>query len=338
MTALTEYDRLECSALWRAGADEQLQDVIVSIGDATLTISARNETALSHWSLPAIERLNAGELPALFCATDDKSETLEIEDDAMVEALSTIQKAIERRKPHPGRLRYFILGTGAAAVLALSIFWLPGAMISYTASVVPAAKRIAIGQSLLGNIRRVSGQPCETLVAQSALSKMNVRLLGQSGGRIVVVTSGVEQSEHLPGGIILLNKSLVEDYESPEVAAGFVLAEHQKSLNRDPLLRLLDNAGLAETFGLLTSGNISKNALDNYSESILTQAPTSVNQDDMLKLFEDAGVRSTPYAYALDVSGESTLGLIEADPVTADAARPILSDADWVRLQGICGE
>jgi hypothetical protein len=51
-----------------------------------------------------------------------------------------------------------------------------------------------------------------------------------------------------------------------------------------------------------------------------------------------ANLRTTPYAYAVDITGETTLQLIEADPMSGKETRPVLSDADWLRLQGICGE
>ena len=53
---------------------------------------------------------------------------------------------------------------------------------------------------------------------------------------------------------------------------------------------------------------------------------------------ETAEVSSAPYAYALDLTGETTLPLIEADPYAGSATgRQVLRDGDWVRLQGICG-
>ena len=58
--------------------------------------------------------------------------------------------------------------------------------------------------------------------------------------------------------------------------------------------------------------------------------------DTLLEAFSAQGVKSTPYAYALDASGETTLELIEADPFVT-SPRPVLSDGDWVALQGICG-
>lgn len=77
--------------------------------------------------------------------------------------------------------------------------------------------------------------------------------------------------------------------------------------------------------------------MSNYARHLLTQDEEPLPDETLLNGFESWSVRSTPYAYALDVTGESTLGLIEADPFASEAPPPILSDADWLRLQGICG-
>ncbi len=54
MTALTEYDRLECAAVWRAAPEAQRRDVFVSVGDATLVITDNADRVLAHWSLAAV--------------------------------------------------------------------------------------------------------------------------------------------------------------------------------------------------------------------------------------------------------------------------------------------
>lgn len=338
MTALKKFERLESPGIWRASPDSQRRDVIVSVGDATLTLSDQTDSALAHWSLPAVERLNPGKRPALFKPGADATETLELTDNTMIRAIAKVQKAIERRRPHPGRLRLTLLGAGVLLGAALALFWLPGAMIAYTASVVPAAKRAAIGEDLLANIRRVSGKPCDTVLGQRALQRVHQRLFPSRAGRIVVLTGGVQQAQHLPGNIILLNRGLVEDYEDPAVPAGFALAEDQRARQYDPLLRLLREVGLAPTFKLLTTGDIPDGTLSAYAENLLSSTPDAVSDAAMLARFQDAVIRSSPYAYALDISGESTIGLIEADPVNSSAARAILSDNEWVSLQGICGE
>ena len=91
MTAVTQYQRLEASGLWRASAEDQRREVIVSIGDATLVISDMNDRALTHWSLAAVERHNPGETPAVYGPDGDQTETLELAADE-VEMIEAIEK------------------------------------------------------------------------------------------------------------------------------------------------------------------------------------------------------------------------------------------------------
>ncbi|MFV2003154.1 MAG: hypothetical protein ACC619_09255 [Paracoccaceae bacterium] len=338
MTALKEFERLESPGIWRANPEAQRRDVIVALGDATLTISDAAGRALAHWSLPAVERINPAERPAMLRPGPDATETLELSDDTMIVAIKKVQNAIRRRRPHPGRLRLYLLGGGIVLGAALALFWLPGAMIAYTVSVVPDATRTSIGESLLANIRRVSGKPCDTSRGQRALQQLYGRMFPAGDGKIVVLTGGVRQAEHLPGHIIILNRALVEDYETPAVAAGFVLAEDLRAGQNDPLLRLLNDVGLVPSFRLLTSGNIPAKALASYAETLLSAPPVPLDDETLLARFRSAEIRSTPYAYAIDISGETTLGLIEADPMSDASQRAVLSDRDWASLQAICGE
>jgi len=67
MTALKKYERLESPGLWRDTPGGQRREVIVAFREATLVLSdPRTDSPLSHWSLPAVERLNTGALPALY--------------------------------------------------------------------------------------------------------------------------------------------------------------------------------------------------------------------------------------------------------------------------------
>ena len=80
MTALAKYERLECDGLWRADKDAQRRDVVISFGNATLVIADNSGRPLTHWSLPALERRNPGETPAIFVPGEDADETVEIAD------------------------------------------------------------------------------------------------------------------------------------------------------------------------------------------------------------------------------------------------------------------
>ena len=85
-TALKKYQKLESPGLWREAPELQRREVVVAFGEASLTLSdPRTDSALSHWSLPAVERLNPGETPALYSPGRDALETLEL-DSSVTEA------------------------------------------------------------------------------------------------------------------------------------------------------------------------------------------------------------------------------------------------------------
>ncbi len=345
MTALSEYERLESSGLWRAppedhnpDADDKRREVIVSFGNATIVLSDRNDKPLAHWAMSAIQRQNAGTRPAIYSPDKDAVETLEITDDDMIDAIEKIRAVIARNRPKPGRLRWWILGSIATAAVALAVFWLPDALLRHTVSVLPDAKRLEIGQSLVANIKRVSGQACTTPNGTRALDALAARLSDGKKPRLIVLPSGVTGATHLPGGYILLNHELFEDYEEPDVAAGYIIAEQLRSHTTDPVEPLLRASGLRATFTLLTTGTISDAALSSYAEHLLTTAPAAIDTQDLLARFLAANTRATPYAYGVDPTGETTVDLIEADPFAVTPATPLLTDGQWINLQSVCGE
>ncbi|NOD77516.1 MULTISPECIES: hypothetical protein [unclassified Ruegeria] len=337
MTALKKYQRIEATGLWRPSPDEQRREVVVSIGEATLTISDFNDRALTHWSLAALERQNPGSFPAIFHPDGDPDETLELAETetTMLDAIDRLQRAIDRARPHPGRLRWLSVGGVVAAVLALLLFWLPAALQGHVVSVVPQVKRQEIGETILHRIERVSGRACSSVDAQASLD----RLAKRTGVRqIIILPAGVQDSLSLPGGTVVLNKSLVEDYEDPAVAAGYVIAERARMEQTDPLDDLLDRTGASSAFRLLTTGGLTPAIIDSYTEQVVSDPRPSLLDDQLLAVFAQAALPSTPYAYARDITGETVLGLIEADPMAGRTLEQVLPDRDWVRLQNICGE
>ena len=336
MTALKKYARLEATGLWRASPEAQRRDVIVSIGDATLVVTDPTDRPVTHWSLAAIVRANPGGLPAIFHPDGDPDETLELSADEaeMIAAIEKLRRAVERARPRPGRLRGLGLAVSLAAITALALFWLPGAMLDHTLRVVPDVKRVEIGTDLLRRLERVSGPACKDPTGRRALARLGTRL---GGPALVVLPALTRPALNLPGGLIVLDRSVIEDYEEPDVAAGYVLAEMTRRADKDPLRDLLEHAGVWENFHLLTTGTVAPEALDAYAETLLARPEPPIPEEPLLALFEAAELRSTPYAQARDITGETVLALIEADPMTGRATTPLLSDSDWLRLQGICG-
>lgn len=337
MTALKQYTRLEALGLWRERFEDQRREVVVTLGDATLVMSSASGAALGHWSLPAVERLNPGKAPALYAPARDSAEELEISDAEMIAAIERIRAAIARTRPRPGRLR-LVLGLGAvAAATALALFWLPGALTRQTVTLLPEAKRVEIGQQLLAEMTRIAGRPCTGRGGRTALLRLAVRTFGQENApQLVIFPATIPDTLGLPGNIVAASAALAEDFETPEVFAGYLLAEAVRVAAQDPVETFLSEAGLGVTFRLLTTGEISEEAIHAHAARLLSRDGAMVDDAALLARFEAARISSQPYAFARDVSGEQVLGLIEADPMRGGGTEPVLSDADWVSLQEIC--
>lgn len=337
MTALSKYQHLEARAIWRASPDAQRREVMVSLGEASLIITAMSDRALSHWSLPAVMRINPGQSPALYAPDASADETLEIADPDMVGAIETLRHAIEQARPHPGRLRYVLTGLAVCALGALAVLWLPGALMRQTASVLPEAKRVDLGQALISEMAMLSGSPCGDAVGRQALGQLAARVLGPDAPSLVVLPQVLAGTARLPGDILILDRGLIENHETPEVLAGYLLAEMVGYGTQDAALTLLQDAGLGPTFQLLTTGDIQREALHRHATALLTDAKAQAPSDALLAAFAEAEISSQPYAYALDITGEETLALIEGDLMRGRVAAPLMSDQSWVALQGICG-
>jgi len=310
---------------------------VVSFGEATLIISDSAGRPLTHWSLPAVQRLNIGERPALFSPGDDATETLEIADDLMIDAMEKVRKTVKRRRAHPGRLRGLGTFLVFAGIVAGAMFWLPDALIRQAQTVVPHVKRVEIGETLFAHMQRVTGQACESTLGTAALTKLHRRALGSDvGGQVVVVPSGPAVALYLPGGLIVLNRDLIEDTHDPSVVAGHIISAAGQLHNEDPLTSMLRQSGIGTTFALLTTGEIDSDTLRGYAETLLATPPERVDGAILVPLFADANLPTTPYAYSVDITGETTLGLVEADPMQAQDVPEILTDGEWISLQGMC--
>ena len=340
-TALTKYQRLEATALWRPAAGAQRVDVIISIGEATLTICDMRDRVQAHWSLAAIARANPGETPALYHPDGDPGETLEIPETEgeMIAAIETLRRAIARQRPRPGRLRLAGLVASFAVVALVVALWLPGAARDHALRLVPDAKRAEIGAALYDHVRRAAGPACRTPGGAAALDALERRLPPREGRlRLAVLRSAVPGVLRLPGGTTLIRAALVEDHDTPEVVAGHIIAALVRGEARDPLEHLLRDAGLMATLRLMATGELTDSTLRAHAEALLVTPADPPPPEALLAGFAHWQVRATPYARARDITGETVRPLMEGDPFATDAQLPpVLSDGDWLRLQGICG-
>ena len=135
---------------------------------------------------------------------------------------------------------------------------------------------------------------------------------------------------------MLIARKLIEDHDDPAVLAGFTIAAHTGAQAHDPLERMLNATGTWTAIQLLTSGQVAPGALDAYAKAVLVRAEPPADTDTLIDAFAAAHVPTRPYALAQDVTGETTLDLIEADPFHGVSTRPLITDGEWLALQGIC--
>ena len=341
MTALKQYARLESTGLWRATAEAQRREVGVVFGDATLVIADSVGRPLTHWSMPAMHRVNPGVLPAIYSPDAAGDETLELSDDLIVDAIDKVLRSVARATPRPGRLRNAGIALTLSVILGIGVFWMPGALLRQTLAVIPAVKRSEIGATLLGHIQRLTNPTCRDPLGTQALARLNTRLFGADAGQIVVIPDGpdgvLNQVLDLPGGIVVLSQSLVEQSDEPAILAGAILATTAGRSAADPLDPILRAAGLMTTLRLLTTGDIPTDILQNHAARLVHEIRPRAGLDLLVPAFDTAQVSLVPWAYSLDITGETVLDVIEADPLAGQAGPEILSDSDWISLQGICG-
>ena len=331
MTALTQYERLESGGLWRARAQDQRREVVVSFGAATLVISDAADRPLAHWSLPAVARLNPGERPAIFAPDADASETLEIEDALMIEAIETVRKSLVATPPVQGRLRWLGSVGLIAAIAGLGAFWLPGMLRDQTLSAMLDVKRSEMGATILGHLQATTGPACRSSRGRTALQGLHRRLFGVGAdGQIVILPSGFGPATLLPGQIIVMDASVLRLADDPLIPASIALATAAAGAVHDPLGDVLDAAGLGDTVTLLTTGEMPDAALAEYASDLLSGWRPAPDAAVVQAAFVQAGLPVEPY---VETVPSAPAGLTDGPDVEATT---IMSDADWVSLQGIC--
>lgn len=340
-TALSKFQRLESLGLWRDTEDGQRREVVVLMGEATLVLSdPRSGTPLSHWSLPAVRRINPGQQPPLFSPGEDSPESVEIDDETMLAALKMVNSAVRADSPHPGRLRFALIGGAALGLLGLVTLVLPRILVSHTVAVVPPSKQVEIGMRALDDVIRLTGAPCAGELGLPALAELSDRVFGAENTPILyVLPEGLARPAHLPGGVILLPGSLIDE-DAPDALAGAALAEGIKAGIADPMRGILDHAGLKATFDLLVSGELPVTALEGFGEAFIRDEHELPALSRLQSTFETAQVPLTPYASWLAANGvipaEKAAELIAADPFQGRISSPLMPDDDWIALQSVC--
>lgn len=337
MTALTQYERLESPGTWRPAPDGQRREVVVKFRNESLVLTeALSDRPLSHWSLPAVTRANPGKLPAIYTPGDGPDESLEIEDEIMVEAIERVHAIIAARRPHPGRLRGLLAAVSALAIAGVAFFWLPSALIGHAASVAPQAKRVEIGRAVLAELETLTGPACENPAGEQVLSRLSRRVFGRPA-RIEVLPGAVEGVRRLPGDLFVVGHELIDSGAGPDLLAAQLieadLVANPAQGGVDPLRAVLRWAGMRAAFRLLTTGSLPDGAVSGYGQTLIETPAVRADAETLSGAL--TAVRLSPAAYLSQLAGDDPRRAALTEPEAG--AQPALSDAEWAALQTVCG-
>ncbi len=328
MTAIDGLERLETTGLWRGEAGAERVAVYVSIGEAELVVQDRSGSALSHWSLPALVRLNGDGMPARYAPARGADEELEIAEPEMVAALDRVMEAVEKGRRRPGALRGLLIGLVAGFAFGLLLLWLPGAMRLHAETFISGAQRTDIGARMLAELAAPRGSgPCGSLTGTEALATLRARVLPTMPVRIEVLRALPQPALALPGGLIVLSDSTLVGQDDPNVTAGHVLATAMESRQTAPLRRLLEGLGPISLLRLMASGEVTDASLAAHVESLLGAPPPHLPTATLRSGFDVARLDWAPFA--------ADAGLPPGTP-TPSEMRPALDDTAWQSLREIC--
>ena len=337
MTALSQYERLESLGLWRASRDDQRREVIVSFGNATLVVADGAGRPLSHWSLPAVARLNPQVTPAIFAPDADASESLEIDDPLMIDAIEAVRGHLVKARSRKGRLRGLLTAGVLLVVIAGAALWGPGVLRDQASGALSDLRRAEIGARILGYMQSGTGPVCRGAAGRAALATLQTRLFGAgSAGQVVVLPGALPTPVNLPGDLTVIDRATLVRFDDPFIIAGDIVAARADP--RDPVQQILSHAGLRATLDLLTAGTLPDTVLKEYASWLLYPGPAPVSENRLITAFATARIPSAPYATARTARGLDGARLITTDPMAGQVPGPVLTDAEWLRLQGICDQ
>ena len=329
MTAIKKYQRLESMGLWRQHDNPQRIEVVVSFGDATLLLTDLQNRPLTHWSLAAIEQVQKTKDGVIFSADPSASETLQIDDPLMIDAINQIRRSIDSTRAHPGQLRRF-LGWGIwILVFIVLAFLMPGIIKRHAAQIMPEITAKAVGKDIQTAIVQTTGPICTSPAVKRILSKLNLRLKGPQDSRILLARLGMRNAISLPGGVMMINQELLRNSDDPAVLAGYILARRASQQDISDKQRMFGALSLIQALRFFATGAIEPSALQDYANTLLLHDVEPPDPTTLNLLFAIAEVPITPYAQHSNINLNSTAG---DDP----SLPPILSPRQMQLLQGTC--
>ncbi len=253
---------------------------------------------------------------------------------------------------------------GAAAAVALILFVFLPRIADELASRMPIEREVAFGQLVMAQMESLLGDgspaaACNAPAGLAALEVMRQRLTAGQGLRydltLRVLDTPMVNAFAAPGGQIVILRGLLDDASTPAEVAGVLAHEIGHVEARDPTRLAFRAAGSAGILSLVlgdaTGGTLIAIVGDQMLSAAYTREAEAAADAFAHRLLTDTGIGTAGLAAFFDrieVEGMELPEYLSTHPTTtgrAAAARaadqgvvtPVMSDAEWAALQGICG-
>lgn len=350
MTALDQYQRLEAVALWRSSPDEDPREVVVSFGNATLTLMSMEEEPWGHWSLAALEELGSDEHGLVLTPDPDCQETLSLDDRDMISAIRAVRGDAQREIVERRRIKLLAPTLLFLVVLIGAVLLARQPIATFLMQRVDDVtwERVAIAlatdrmQADDARFCRVNGSAgLRTSRGHPLLLRIHGRLdPGATAIRPVLARFDGPPVLSLPGALVLLNANAVDLSDQPEQIAGLLAlaqARYDLKLDRQVVTQTL---GLIGTVRLAASEVLPRARHDDVLEALISAGLRDPQADSAaLRLLTAAQLPSLPVSLLLNEYGapRARIETLQAgDSIGPAVYTPALDDADWLRLKAAC--
>ncbi len=335
MTALERYQRLEATGLWREGTDAAPREVIVSFGNATLTLSDLRERPLGHWALAGMRVLEAAPEGIVYATTPDAYETLTIRDAEMNAAIAAVSRAPgPHPRPAPARRRGRVwVALALTALIAAGAEFGPGLLSAEAVRMTPPERAAEYGDRMLLDIMDRRGALCAAPDGIRALEDLAGRVLPAGDAKIRVIGLGTAPFALLPGGTILLDRRIVETAAGPEEIAGWMALAWPAPGPDGGVEALMRAAGPSGQLRHVFSGDVGAEAVSRAAAAALDTRPDAARAPLAMARIEAAGMGSAAFAESLRAAGVAAPAGSPGDP----SAAPGMGAAEWAAIRAVCG-
>ncbi|MEO0999138.1 MAG: hypothetical protein AAFW69_00820 [Pseudomonadota bacterium] len=342
-TALEKFERLEAIGHWRERPSAPPVEVVVKLGQSTLTLTTLEEAPLTHWSLAALTELGREGRARVFAPGADAEERLALADHDMLMALDLIAGDAERARKGGRSGLWFALFLALALLASMLLaptWW--GLQIARNLSdatlgrVAAEVRAEAVAEGAVIYCRATPDPRLEAMLRRvdpALAERVTVRLVRDPGDTAAIG----------PDGYLLLGQDLVRRATSPEELAGFIIfADAVRELRRTrrvgigvsvPPLDLLRMA-----VGLQPGEESRRRLRRHWVEALPRELATRAAFPPFYATLTEAGLPHAPArAFLEGLSIRPPRGQARApDPIGDGPFRPALPDQDWVALQGAC--